>query len=180
MTPTTEQLCRLAQDYAQRFLRRFEDPLTRASEDDIVQDSAIAAWQWVSSVREPRRFEAAVRTIARRKRCRALREHHRRRSEEWVAGRSGSDGVGSFDVEGRQVPRDWLLPRLARSLGRLRSLDRCLLMALQEGFSGSEVADRYGLSEDNVKVRAHRARQRVRLEIEEAVRVARCLGGFDG
>ncbi len=85
----------------------------------------------------------------------------------------------SYAVAGRRVPREWLVPRVVRAMARLRPIDRCILAAVQEGFCGAEIADRYQLTEHNVKVRTHRARRRVREEIEDAVRAAVRAGVFD-
>lgn len=176
-----EELWSQAQKHARRFLGRFDDAFTRSEQEDLVQDSTLAAWQWAASIREPDRLAAVVRTIARRKRCRALREHYRRRERERQADSRhqlpaglGVSGLGAsgFAVLGRSVPHEWLIPRLLRALERLRSIDHRILMALLEGFCCAEIADRYQLSRENVKVRLHRARHRVRREIEDAVRTA--------
>ena len=85
--------------------------------------------------------------------------------------------ASDFVVAGRRVPHDWLLPRLRRALERLPRSDRCILLARQEGFCCAEIAARLGLSEQVVKVRMHRARRRVRMEIENAVMVTASFEG---
>ncbi|MCR9246082.1 MAG: sigma-70 family RNA polymerase sigma factor [bacterium] len=184
--PAGDTLCRLARSCAQRFLRRFGDPTTRLEFDDLVQDSAIAAWRWSGSVREPRRFAAAVRTIARRRRSRWLRSVRRREAIERAVAASEpearepeareSDGVV---IAGICVPREWLLPRLATAIDALPPIDRCLILAFQEGFCVLEIAERYGLTAANVRVRTHRARSRVRERIEAAARLAVRLDEID-
>jgi RNA polymerase sigma-70 factor (ECF subfamily) len=55
-----------------------------------------------------------------------------------------------------------------RLLARLQPADRFLLVLLEaEGWSVAEIAERLGWSRVNVKVRAHRARQRLRRVLEE-------------
>ena len=53
-------------------------------------------------------------------------------------------------------------------MARLKPADRLVLLLLEgEGWSVAEIADRLGWTEVNVKVRAHRARKRLRLWLEE-------------
>ena len=55
-----------------------------------------------------------------------------------------------------------------RLLAGLKPADRFLLVLLEaEGWSVAEIAERLGWSRVNVKVRAHRARQRLRRVLEE-------------
>lgn len=57
---------------------------------------------------------------------------------------------------------------VARLLARLPAADRFLLVLLEaEGWSVAEIAERLGWSRVNVKVRAHRARRRLRRVLEE-------------
>jgi RNA polymerase sigma factor (sigma-70 family) len=166
-----DQLWELAHEQARRFLNRFGDSFTRAECDDLVQESAVAVWQWTDEVREPGRIVAAVRTIARRKRIQALREFHRRREERpglVIADRRRppADHV----IAGRRVPHEWLVARVRSVLAAMPSGERCILLAQQEGFCCAEIASRLGLTEVAVKVRIHRARRRVRMRIERAVK----------
>jgi len=53
-------------------------------------------------------------------------------------------------------------------LAGLQPADRFLLVLLEvEGWSVAEIAERLGWSRVNVKVRAHRARQRLRRVLQE-------------
>lgn len=81
----------------------------------------------------------------------------------------GEDGPATLRVLGRDVPVGWLLQCLQQQLMKLPDLDRKLLMETYEGFCGAELADRYQCTEAAVRVRVHRARCRVRKEIELAV-----------
>lgn len=176
----TEQLWGLAQRSARGFLRRFEDPLTRGERDDLVQETAWTAWRWAGSARDPSRFEAAVRTIARRARCRMLDGAHRRQKEQMGSQERHGDEPSTFAIAGHRVSLLWLLGCLQKVLAELRELDRHLLMGLHEGFCCAELAARFHLTEQSVKVRIHRTRRRVQMEIERAVLEADELDGvFD-
>ncbi|MFO1077378.1 MAG: sigma factor-like helix-turn-helix DNA-binding protein [Planctomycetota bacterium] len=165
--------------HARRFLSRYDDVFTRSERDDLVQESTVAAWQWVDDAREPDRLAAAVRTIARRKRSQALRLSVRQRQELIEASLLRmAEGHAAIRVAGRRVSRDWLAARLAAAIQRLRPIDRTILMSWQEGFCCAEIAARMQLTEDSVKVRMYRARRRLRMEIEDAVRTADRLDGF--
>jgi RNA polymerase sigma-70 factor (ECF subfamily) len=57
---------------------------------------------------------------------------------------------------------------LERLLARLSPADRMVLLLLDgEGWSTAEIAERLGWTRSNVKVRAHRARARLRKLVEE-------------
>jgi RNA polymerase sigma-70 factor (ECF subfamily) len=66
----------------------------------------------------------------------------------------------------RQTPEAAL--EVERLLATLRPEDRFILLMLDgEGWSVAEIADRLGWSKVNVKVRAHRARRKLRNLLEE-------------
>lgn len=171
----TEETWGLAQRGARGFLRRFEDSLTRGARDDLVQEAAWAAWQWAATMRDTSRFDAAVRTIARRTRCRWMDAERRRREAALLA--ATDPGPAVYEVAGHRVPRAWLLDCLQSVLARLREIDRRLLIGLHEGFCCAELAARFRRSEQSVKVRIHRARRVVQMEIEKAVLAADELDG---
>jgi DNA-directed RNA polymerase specialized sigma24 family protein len=165
----------LAQRSARGFLRRFEDSLTRSAREDLVQETAWAAWQWAASMRDTSRFDAAVRTIARRTRCRLIDAERRRRELDSLAPPDGEPVA--YEVAGHRVPLVWLLGCLQTVLAGLRELDRRLLIGLHEGFCCAELAARFRRSEQSVKVRIHRVRRVVQWEIEKAVLAADELDG---
>ena len=173
-----EQRWRAAADCARDFLRRFSDAFTRFERDDLVQETAMTAWRWSDRLRDSARFTAAVRTIARRKRYRALLDEGRR-IESYAAKGELHDAqhAATYIVAGRRVPLDWLMHRLHTVLQRLREIDRQLLLGIHEGFCCAELANRFRRSEQSVKARVHRARRRVQIEIEDAVREASDLDG---
>ena len=70
----------------------------------------------------------------------------------------------------RSMSLDWCLAELPSVLRRLDPLSACLVQSYYEGFSCGELAERYGIPEERVKVRLHRSRQRIRREYEVRVR----------
>lgn len=170
----------LAHDQAHEYLRRFADPWTRSHRDDLVQETAMAAWKWVGEARDPARFWAAVRTIARRIRYRGMvnagRERAMRRhfSGAGIVSVSGSvvGGDTYLWVGGIRVPAHRVLPCVQKAMGRLRPLDRQLLLDFHSGFCCAELSARSNRSEQCVKTRLHRARRRVQSDVEDCVRVA--------
>lgn len=171
-----------ARDAASAFLRRYCDPWTTRERDDLAQESVTIAWQWARGRGEPRRVQAAVRTIARRLRSRGLKLRGRQPCMVAEASDRLDHCVGTeaepsrvHRVAGRRVCVTWLRERLMRGLARLRPLDRTLLLANNEGFCVAELACRYERTPAAVKARLHRARRRLQLEIEAAVRAADAL-----
>lgn len=174
---------RLAHEHAQDILGRYGDAWTRCHRDDLVQETTIAAWRWAGAVRDPTRFGAAVRTIARRVRKRALgRVSRDRRLQHELALRGEPVEVqergieGCYSIAGRRVPAEGVLPYVRRAVARLRPTDRQLLFDFHAGFCCAELSARAGRSETCVKTRLHRARHRIKIEVEDCVRAA---DGFD-
>ncbi len=170
---------------AERYLARFRDPMTRALRDEIAQESAVLAWQWIGKLQDPARLDAAVRTIARRQRLRALRARDRQGPLRFVTLPGDDDSTAPAVAAGKPerlligahaVPSKWALQRLRRVLRRLSSLDQRLLLGFHEGFCCAELAIRFGRSEACVKTRLYRARRSVQRDME---RLACDAGSFD-
>jgi RNA polymerase sigma factor (sigma-70 family) len=150
------------------FLSRWRDGFTAANRTELGQDAVvIALWRW-HTLRDKGRFEAFVRTIARRRRFAALTRIARLRVSSLDANASLVDQIAipedeqhEFCIAGESVPREELLRALPEALGHLTKLNASLLMSYYEGFTCRELAARHDLSRDNVKVRVHRARRRV-------------------
>ena len=167
-------------DVARAYLGRFRDPMTRAMRDEIAQESTVLAWQWIRRLKDPDRLEAAVRTITRRQRLRALRQQSSsgpKRAlslgpEHMVASAPTAPDALVFRVGAKQVPASWITRRLAPVLARLSCLDQRLLLGFYEGFCCAELAVRFGRTEACVKTRLHRARRRVQRSLEHLVCVA--------
>ncbi len=164
-----------AHSAANRWLGRYSDTWTRQNREDLAQEAAIAAWQWVGELERPERFRAAVNTIAMRVRGRALRER-RRREQVMTFLAAGSATVEEREphvqVVGRRVPVWRVRPWLLWALDRLGPLDRRMLLEFHEGFCCAELAERFRRSLACVKTRIHRARRRVREEVEATARKA--------
>ncbi|MGC6489285.1 MAG: RNA polymerase sigma factor [Planctomycetota bacterium] len=161
---------------AERYLGRFRDPMTRALRDEIAQESAVLAWQWVGQLQDASRLDAAVRTIARRQRLRALRAHERHGrlrivamadEHDGAARRATRDEPAKLCIGAREMSESWALERLEGALGRLSQLDQRLLLGFYEGFCCAELSVRFRRSEACVKTRLHRARRRVQRHMEQ-------------
>jgi len=168
-----------ASEVARRFLSRWSDGFTRSLRDDLVQEAACEAWRCRSLLRDPERFSSFVRTISRRLRYKALRGDSRRSfaslqdnldevEERLVGGKSEQVlRVGSQSCETR-----WLLGQLDGAMQTLSALNGQLTRSYYEGFSCAELAERYGLEEESVKVRLYRCRRKLRKEFEGRARRA--------
>lgn len=171
---SSEQVWSSVRGYARGYLRRFADPWTRSHCEDLVQETAVTAWHWAEGLQDPRCLWAAVRTIARRLRVRALSDLQRElEAAQACAALRDDDGADRcFRIAGRRLSMRQLLPCIQRALRRLRPEDQRLLLDFHAGFCCAELAARSGHSESAVKTRIHRARRRVQREIEACVRAA--------
>ena len=180
MEGSSDELWQRAHEGARTWLRRYPDVWTRNHRDDLVQEASLAAWRWSGGVRHQERFWAAVQTIATRIRCRAKRSPTRVHvSQALVAAATAAEPDREerhYLIAGRRVPAHCAAPWLRTALQRLRPIDRDLLLGFHEGFCCAELAERFRRSLPCVKTRLHRARRRIRKEIEAAARTA---GGLD-
>ncbi len=172
----SKNVWRSVRGHARGYLRRFADPWTRSNCDDLVQETAVTAWRWAGELQDPRCLWGAVRTIARRVRGRALVDLQReqRARQVFVALRGETDAPVErcYRISGSRVPLQCLLPCVERALLRLQPEDRQLLLDFHAGFCCAELSARSDRSIAAVKTRIHRARRRVRKEIEACVRAA--------
>ena len=168
----------VALENARMFLRRWGDQVTRHERDDLAQDAAWLACRHAGEVRDHACFPALVRTISRRLRHRALARAQRRPDGEYEDLELLADTLPMpvcsqcVLVCGESVPQAWLLDELDSAITCLSDLNRRLLFGFYEGFSCAELADRFHLTIDGVKVRLHRSRGRLRLEFEARARTA--------
>lgn len=151
---------------ARRFLGQWSDEVTARLRDDLVQETVVVAWGCWPDMRRPERFEALVRTVARRLRARAVRRSARSLDRSCV----GRSDEPCLYVAGQWVPRRVLRDALDEVLPVAGTLTARLLLGFYEGFTCSELALRYGLTESNVKVRLHRGRRRLQKEFERRLR----------
>lgn len=158
------------------FLSRWRDPVTVDCREDMAQQAAIIAWQEHDRMRDPARLTALVRTVCRRIRYRNLVKRRRRPivsldAEDELSRRipAEPESDADIDVAGTTVSMTWMLGQLENVLGYQSPLNRSMLMAYYQGFSCSELADRYQIPQACVKVRLHRSRRRVRREFEARI-----------
>lgn len=154
---------------ATSFLARWQDCFTSANREELGQDAVVLALTRWPTLRDKGRFHAFVRTIARRRRAAALGSRARLPTVSIDANWHLADQVVApmpeqeeFRIAGDWVPRDELIAALPSALDRLTRLNAALLMGYYEGFTCGELAARHELTSENVKVRIHRARRRVR------------------
>jgi RNA polymerase sigma-70 factor (ECF subfamily) len=134
-----------------RFFRRPEEV------EEAAQETFLRAWMKLATYRGQAPFEHWLTRIC----LRTAYDRLRRRGLETVSLGDGAEpGADSPDPHARL--------EVERLLTRLAPADRILLTLLEgEGWSVAEIAARLGWTPVNVKVRAHRARKRLRRILEE-------------
>lgn len=154
---------------AETFLGRWDDGFTRSNRDEISQEAVLESLSRWDELRDKRKFHGYVRTIARRQRAMALREHFRHRmlsiDSDWRLREmpaEPSDEERRYRMADGVVSRGQLSHALPAAIGKLKQLNANLLMGYYEGFTLVELAARYELTLCNVKMRVHRARRRVK------------------
>lgn len=136
--------------------------------EDLVQDIFIRAWKGLPRFRSDAPFEHWIMRVAIRTCYDFLRRHRRRREQEClVDGQSevfhqaSGAGSGTDDDSASRRREAWEI--VQRLLERLGDKDRLVITLVDlEQKSVKETAELTGWSEANVKVRAFRARQRMR------------------
>lgn len=135
---------------AGRFFRRREDV------EDVAQDTFITAWRRLPTYAARAPFEHWITRVC-------LRLCYAR----LVADRRREAPIGSPDTV--MQPRDVAAAiDVERLLARLNPADRFVLLLLDgEGWSVQDIAGRIGWTATNVKVRAFRARRKLRRALED-------------
>ncbi len=134
---------------AGRFFRRPEDV------EEVAQETFLTAWRKLHTYAAKAPFEHWLTRVCLRCCYARLRQRPAPEPLENV-----DRPVGPGDPTARV--------ELERLLARLKPADRVVLLLLDgEGWSTAEIADRMGWTRTNVKVRAHRARARLRRLVEE-------------
>jgi RNA polymerase sigma-70 factor (ECF subfamily) len=133
-----------------RFFRRPEDV------EEVAQETFLTAWRRLSTYEARAPFEHWITRVCLRL-CYARLGADRRHEEPLPAVETAAparDPSVAIDVE--------------RLLARLSPADRFVLLLLDgEGWSVKEIAERIGWTQTNVKVRAFRARRRLRGALED-------------
>jgi RNA polymerase sigma-70 factor, ECF subfamily len=135
---------------AGRFFQRPEEV------EEVAQETFLRAWRKLGTFRGEAPFEHWLTRLCLRCAYDQLRRPRLATEalEEREAEAAGADPDARLEV--------------GRLLARLSAADRFLLILLEgEGWSVAEIAERLGWSQVNVKVRAHRARNRLRRILEE-------------
>ncbi len=122
--------------------------------EDIAQDALLRAWRRRSTLREADRRNQWLATIVRNE---AFRQHARVRPDPTAA-------IETYEaVEDAQVVATVERADLHAALQRLSDRDRQLLeLRYTEDLTQQAIARRLGIPEGTVKVRLHRARDKLR------------------
>ncbi|HEY2737090.1 MAG TPA: sigma-70 family RNA polymerase sigma factor [Thermoanaerobaculia bacterium] len=134
---------------AGRFFRRPEEV------EEVAQETFLRAWMKLGTYRADAPFEHWLTRLCLRCAYDRLRQ------------RKGEPEALETDVESPAPDPDARM-EVAKLLTHLSPEDRFVLLLLDgEGWSVAEIAERLGWTRVNVKVRAHRARKRLRRLLEE-------------
>jgi RNA polymerase sigma-70 factor (ECF subfamily) len=152
---------------AGRFFRQRQDV------EEVAQETFLRAWLKLGTYSARAPFEHWLTRLCLRCAYDRLRRPGQAPAASW--GQRGHQGQQS--QQSQREPREQLAApagdptarlEVERLLAGLQPADRFLLVLLEaEGWSVAEIAERLGWSRVNVKVRAHRARQRLRRVLEE-------------
>jgi RNA polymerase sigma-70 factor (ECF subfamily) len=163
--PSYEKLLRELIPYLRRFVRR--RLLDAAAAEDVVQNVLVSVHRARHTYRSERPFTPWLHTIARN----AIIDHAR-----WLARRSGrelgldDDGVPEPAVEPQEPNRDGLSPELESALASLSTKQREAVELIHlQGLSVAEAAQRAGVTQSALKVRAHRGYRALRARLEPAL-----------
>ena len=135
-----------------RFAYRYASNPSEA--EDIAQDALLRAWRRRSTLREPGRRNQWLGTIVRNE---AFRQHARLRPEP-IATVETAEGVEDAQVTAT-VERADLHAALRQLNEREREIPE---MRYEDDLTQSTIARRLGIPEGTVKVRLHRARNKLR------------------
>jgi RNA polymerase sigma-70 factor, ECF subfamily len=144
-----QAFARLYADYVRMVHAILLGRVPRRDVDDLVQDVFIAAYTRIRELREPAAFGGWLGAIARNRATDYLRQT--REQIELPDELPGGDPIEAQTFAVLEVVRK--LPQAYRET---------LLMRLLEGMSGTEIADRTGLTPASVRVNLHRGMKMLR------------------
>lgn len=141
---------------------------------DLAQDISVELWKGIRGFNGSAPFEHWLSRVATNCCLRFLRRNYRRRSREVIGTRTGGDDSKDRaeelvdDAVARQREAAEARELLAFALTRLSAKDALIITLKEvEGRSLAEIARDTGWREGAVKVRAHRARNRLRKILED-------------
>ncbi|HMB38948.1 MAG TPA: sigma-70 family RNA polymerase sigma factor [Wenzhouxiangellaceae bacterium] len=132
--------------------------LNPALREELYQEVLLAIWESLPRLREPDRLLFFALRIAHNLGASHARTAARRPAAVSFDERSHDMGAGDRPGDREAARRNWLFDALAALPLNLRQV----LMLQLEGFDYGEIAELLGISADNVGVRLHRARKRLR------------------
>ncbi|MCA9576262.1 MAG: RNA polymerase sigma factor [Polyangiales bacterium] len=157
----------LVQRYNQR-LFRVARGIVRSDSDaeDVVQESHLAAFQHLHQLEDPAHYGAWVTRIAIR--AALARARGQQRHGAMLASEPPAPSAPAVDPE-TALATTTLRAQLEAAIDALDDAQRVVFMlrAVQE-VSTAEAAEALGVSEENVRVRLHRARAALRSELRDA------------
>jgi RNA polymerase sigma-70 factor, ECF subfamily len=143
-----------------RYARRVAVIHARQASDaeDIAQEAVLRAWRMQRSCRAPEDPWPWLRQIV----LREVARHYGRPWHREVVTDASAERSEDLDPEEAERRAD-----VARAMGRLDPADRVLLhLRYDADLTQSSIADRLDMPEGTVKVRLHRARNRLREDLE--------------
>jgi RNA polymerase sigma-70 factor (ECF subfamily) len=135
--------------------------LNPAVREELLQDVLLAIWESLPRLRDPGLLLAFVLRIAHNLGASHVRSETRKPNP--VSFDDKLHDVADPAVSGACARTQWLFEALATLPLHLRQV----LMLQLEGFDYQEIADLLGISTENVGVRLHRARQRLKALSEQ-------------
>jgi RNA polymerase sigma-70 factor, ECF subfamily len=129
--------------------------------EDVMQDALLRTYAHVKEIDNPEAFRTWLYTTVRNA---CLMKRRRKAGEPTEFDPLDDAGTPGAD---RAMADPWIDRRLHAALAALPASQRAIVVLREiEGLSTREVATVTGISEDNVKTRLHRARVRLRRELE--------------
>ncbi len=150
--------------------------------ESVCQEVFIAAFQSLHTYGKCKPFEHWVRRIARRRCCDYWRSKHSKKQQlhetydhvedHWFETQCAHS---AREVYRTNLEREATAEMLQRALSELNAAERAVVECVYfEGLSLKEVGATFGWSLANVKVRAYRARKKLRVIIEEQFNKSEC------
>jgi len=161
-SPSYEKLLQELIPYLRRFVRR--RLLDAAAAEDVVQNVLVSLHRARHTYRPERRFAPWVHAITRNAIIDHARQQTRRRGRELGL---EDDGVPEPSVEPAEPVAVGLSPELESALASLSQKQREAVELIHlHGLSVAEAAERAGVTQSALKVRAHRGYRAMRLRLE--------------